>query len=194
MQHRKFISVAIEFNPLISIPFHADDKTCDGYHEQSREVNNGSFGLFHSDKKYYLAIAGSTLIFNLLTMCYGIIQYNHFGKPLWNNTFSYIECAIPIGILFSVPVALLLTFAETIIRRFCTSKLLLFSILIIIFTVGWLWVTFEISSSYILEYGNTWTDAEIFYEMIFPCPLFTVLMVATGFLITRVYGRKGSYR
>ena len=119
-------------------------------------------------------------------MCYGIIQYNHIGEPPWNNTDSYIDYAIPTGIIFSVPMALLLTFAETLIRRFCTSKLLLYSILIIIFTAGWLWVTFEISSSYIWEYGNTWTDAEIINEMIFPCPFFTVLIIVIGFLLTRV--------
>lgn len=119
-------------------------------------------------------------------MCRGIIWYDYIGDPQWNHTYWYQNYAFLTGVFYSIPIAFLLYLLEMCLRRFNAPKLMSAILYLITFSTGWVWIVFEISSGYILEFGNTWSDAEIIREIVFVNPLFIILMIAISVVVTRL--------
>ncbi len=137
----------------------------------------------------FVNLSVSVLLYNYLVMGRGYIWHELFGAPLWDYTWEWNNYAVPLGLTFSAIVAAAISLIDGWVCRRYFPKLLREVVFFLLYAAGWMYISFLLSESYIYNFGNTWTDTEIFREMVFVFPFFTLVWIAVGgvFLILSKY-------
>lgn len=138
---------------------------------------------------HFFVFAGSTTLFNYLTMGKGYIWNHYIGPSQWDHFYEWYHYGFFTAIFYSIAFSLFVSFAEKLFRKFLPT-ILFYIVYILIFTGSWMLITFRISESYIFEFGNTWSVTEILHDIIFTAPWFTFITLLLSCCIPPLLTKK----
>ncbi|MCC8155023.1 MAG: hypothetical protein LIP01_12990 [Tannerellaceae bacterium] len=139
----------------------------------------------------FLNLSGSILLYNYLTMARGYVWHTIFGPALWDYRMEWYNDAVPVAVMGCAVVALGISLLDGLVCRRYLPKLLSGIAYFICYAAGWIYISLQVSESYIWNFGNTWQDTEILDEMVFMFPWFTVVWMGVScgiayFLIRKI--------